>query len=215
MKIPDWFNVIKDVHKPIQLLAFLSAIVATLILFTKDFHVTWVSLLILLIVTVACIVDLMKNKAMLPTEIRSIWSKHDLPLEKSEGDSWIGKWNCRWTYHTKDRQLKPYVDDIIEIEAVDYKSGVLSGIGHSSYVEGEKYYLRGRASRKGVAHIFYTSPRETAGLSGMVILNHPPIGEIVGWWIGVGRKREDIGGGVTMERHEKNTNFKLKTYEVT
>ncbi len=107
------------------------------------------------------------------------------------------------------------MDDIIDIREIDDKSGELSGIGHSSYAAGLEYSLKGRVSNKSVAHLFYTSPAETAGLSGMVILSRPPLGEITGWWLGAGRKGGDIGGGVTMARHEKNLEFELKTYETS
>lgn len=214
MKISGWADIISSIKTPISLLALITLIIGSLLHFTNNPAITWTAIFLLFLIAIFCLAFAMKYNAIFPHEIKSIWSKNDLPLDESERDSWLGKWNCRWTFRTKDSKLKPYVDDIIEIREIECKSGELSGIGHSSYVEGSKYFLRGRVSNKRIAHIFYTSPAETAGLSGMVILNRPPIGEIEGWWLGAGRKGGDIGGGVKMERHENNLKFKVRNYEV-
>jgi len=215
MKIDGWIELIKSIKTPISLLALITLIVGSLLHFNDDPVIAWSAILLLFLIAIFSIVYAIKYQALFPSEIRSIWSKNDLPLDESERDAWQGKWNCRWTYRTKDNELKPYVDDIIEIRTIDYKSGELSGIGHSSYVEGSDYLLRGRVSNKRVAHLFYTSPKETAGLSGMVILSRPPIGKITGWWIGAGRSGGDTGGGVTMERRKNNTKFEIKNYTVS
>lgn len=165
-------------------------------------------------IVIPIIYHCIKNNSLFPSEIRSIWSKNDLPLDKGESEAWLGKWNCRWTFRSKDNQLKPYVDDIIEISEVDSETGELTGFGHSSYTEGARYILKGRASNKRVAHIFYTSPTAIVGLSGMAILNRPPVGDVTGWWIGAGRQGGDTGGGVIMERHENDTAFKLQNYDI-
>ena len=215
MKTDGWVEIIKSIKTPISLLALITLIVGSLLHFIDDKVITWAALALLFIITLSSIAYAIKNNSLFPNEIRSIWSKHDLPLEENERDSWLGKWNCQWTYRARDNQLNPYVDDIIEITEIDCKSGELSAIGHSSYVEGSEYFFRGRVSNKSVAHLFYTSPAETAGLSGMVILSRSPIGNITGWWIGAGREGGDIGGGVTAERHENNLDFKIKNYEVS
>lgn len=214
MKISGWVEIIKSVKTPISLLALITLIVGSLLHFNTGPVIRWGSMALLFVIAIFSIVYAIKFKSLFPTEIRSIWSKNDLPLEKNERDSWLGKWNCRWTFRTRDNQLKPYVDDIVEIQRIDCDSGELTGVGFSSYVEGSRYFLRGRVSNKRVAHIFYTSPAETAGLSGMVILCRPPLGDISGWWLGAGRKGGDIGGGVTMERHENNPDFEINKYQI-
>ncbi|MDH3972714.1 MAG: hypothetical protein OEV42_00425 [Deltaproteobacteria bacterium] len=215
MKTNGWVEIIKSIKTPISLLALITLIVGSLLHFNPDPVSRWAAIFLLFIITIFTIAYAIKYKSLFPTEIRSIWSKNDLPLEESERDSWLGKWNCRWTFREKDNQLKPYVDDIIEINEIGCNSGELTGMGFSSYIEGSKYFLKGRVSNKRIAHIFYTSSAETAGLSGMVILSRPPIGDITGWWLGAGRKGGDIGGGVTMERHENNLDFKIKKYEIS
>ena len=215
MKTSGWADIIRAIKTPISLLALVTLIIGSLVLTADNPVVTWTALLLLFLLALFSIVYGIKNNALFPSEIRSIWSKNDLPLEESERDAWLGKWNCQWTYRATDGQLKPYVDDILDIGEIDQKSGELSGIGHSSYAAGLEYTLRGRVSNKSVAHIFYTSPAKTAGLSGMVILSRPPIGEITGWWLGAGRKGGDIGGGVTMDRHENNLDFELRNYDTS
>lgn len=211
----SWLEIIRSIKSILSLLVLITLCLAVVLILNQDPIVTSLALLLLFLITLFCIIYAVKNESLFPAEIRSIWSENDLPIDESEKEAWIGKWNCRWTYRKKDSQIKPYVDDIIEIKDVDCKSGELTGIGFSSYAKGSKYFLRGRISNKRVAHLFYTSSAETAGLSGMVILSRPPIGEITGWWLGAGRKGGDIGGGVTMEPHKNNLNFKIKNYEVS
>jgi len=213
--INSWVEIIKSIKSLLGLLALIVVIVGSVIIIKDDQSVTFIGILLLFLISIFSMIYAIKNESLFPTEIKSIWSKNDLPIEENERGSWLGKWNCRWTFRAKDNQLKPYVDDIIEIKEVDYKSGELTGVGYSSYVEGSEYYFKGRISNKRVAHMFYTSPAESAGLSGMVILSRPPIGEITGWWIGAGRKGGDIGGSVTMERHENNPDFEIKYYEIS
>lgn len=211
----SWIEIIKSVKNILSLLVLITIILGTVIIIKDDGIVTVSSILLLFIITLFCIIYAVTSGSLFPNEIRSIWSKNDLPVDDHEAHAWLGKWNCRWTYRTKNGQLMPYVDDIIEIQNIDSKSGELSGIGFSSYVKDSEYFLKGRASNKRVAHMFYTSPVETAGLSGMVILSRPPLGEITGWWIGAGREGGDIGGGVTMEQHKNNPDFKITNYEVS
>ncbi len=215
MKIEGWVGIIKSIKTPISLLALITLIVGSLLISNDNKIIIVASLALLFLITLFSIVYMLKSNSLVPNEIRSIWSKRDLPLEESERDSWLGKWNCRWTYRARDNRLKPYVDDIIEIKEIDSKTGELSAIGHSSYSEGSNYFFKGRVSNKRVAHLFYTSPSETAGLSGMVILSRPPVGDIEGWWLGAGREGGDIGGGVTAERHENNIEFEIKNYDVS
>ncbi len=106
------------------------------------------------------------------------------------------------------------MDDIIEITDVNSNAGELTGVGYSSYVKDKQYSLRSRTSNKSVAQIYYSSPDTHTGLSGIVILNCPPIGNINGWWIGAGRHREDTGGGVSLEKHSETPAFELKNYKV-
>lgn len=214
METGNWVNIIKSIKTPISMLVLVTLIVGSLLHVTDDPIVQWGALILLFIIVISCLIHAIKNNALFPNEIISIWSKNDLPLDIGENEAWLGRWNCRWTFRSKDNQLKPYVDDIIEISEVDCETGEITGFGHSSYTKGARYTLKGRASNKRVAHIFYTSPTATSGLSGMVILNRPPIGDITGWWIGAGRKGGDTGGGVIMERHDNDTEFKLQNYEI-
>lgn len=215
MKIDGWTDLIKSVKTPLRLLTLITLIFGSLLYSNTDPKVVWMSLVVLFLITVFCLFYVAKNKTLFPSEIKSIWSKNDLPLTPEERDAWLGSWNCRWTYTSKEGELLPYVDDVIEIENIECVSGELSGIGLSSYVEGDRYFLKGRVSNKRVAHVFYTSSAETAGLSGMFILNRPPIGNITGWWLGAGRSGGDIGGGVTMEKSGKNKDFVIKNYELS
>lgn len=214
MKFGVWGDIIRSVKTPLSLLALIILGVCWLLYKYSSGPVAWTSLGILCFVTIFCVLYIAKDKTLFPAEIKSIWSKSDLPLDPEQRGAWLGKWNCKWTYRTKENKILPYVDDIIEIQDVDIDTGELVGIGHSSYIEGGNYFLRGRVSNKSLAHVFYTSPAETAGLSGMVILSRPPIGDITGWWLGAGRKGGDIGGGVTLEKHDKNPNFEIKNYKV-
>ncbi|HXH64729.1 MAG TPA: hypothetical protein VNH42_04370, partial [Mariprofundaceae bacterium] len=123
MKISGWAEIINSIKGPLSLLALITLIVGSELHFSPGPVVRWSTMLILFAITLFCIVYIMKNNALFPTEIRSIWSKNDLPLEESERNAWLGKWNCQWTYRTKDNQLRPYVDDMIEIQEIDGKSG--------------------------------------------------------------------------------------------
>lgn len=214
MKVGGWADVIGSVKTPLGLLALITLIIGGLLYRYDSGPIASVSLIILGFLAIFCVLYIAKDKTLFPTEIKSIWSKNDLPLESEHKDAWLGKWNCRWTYRTKENEILPYVDDIIEIQDIDIDSGEIAGVGHSSYIEDGNYFLRGRVSNKNLAHVFYTSPAETAGLSGMVIMSRTPLGEITGWWLGAGRRGGDIGGGVTLERHETNPNFEIKNYKV-
>ena len=214
MKIDKWAEIISSVKTPMSLLALITLIIGYLLSVNSDSIVQWSLIVLFFLITVSCLVYVMKNKQLFPSEIQSIWSKNDLPLTKESADAWLGKWNAHWTYTAKDNSQKPYLDDIVEIKEIDFKTGELTASSASTYVENEEYILKGRVSNKRIAHIFYTSPAKAAGLSGMVILSRPPLGDIKGWWLGAGRKGGDIGGGVTMQRHEENKDFALKTYEI-
>ncbi|HEC19730.1 MAG TPA: hypothetical protein ENI97_10355 [Gammaproteobacteria bacterium] len=209
-----WVDIIKSIKTPVSFLVLITLVVGYLLHDSDNPIILLGGLALLFLITITCIVYAIKHNALFPGEIRSIWSKNDLPLSTEEAQAWLGKWNCRWTYRDTNNQLKPYVDDIIEITEVDQDSGEITGIGYSSYIENENYFLRGRASNKRVAHLFYTSPAATAGLSGMVILSRPPLGDITGWWLGAGRKGGDVGGGVIMQRHEENPDFEIRNYDV-
>ncbi len=216
MKIDGWADILSSVKTPISLLALISLIVGSLLHSQSGPKIIWLSFLLLFLVTTTCVIYIAKTKTLFPSEIKSIWSKSDLPLPKQESEAWIGKYNCRWTYRTKNNEMKAYVDDVIEIESVDPATGELVGTGLSSYTEGNKYFLRGRVSNKRIAHVFYTSSSEEAGLSGMVILSRPPVGGVTGWWLGAGRDGGDIRGAVTMEKRENDSsNFEIRSYEVS
>lgn len=216
MNIKGWAGLITAVKTPFNILVLIILIVGTILFKTFGQNPLFDAFMILILVSAPLygIYLNARQKALMPDEIRSIWSKNDLPLNIQLAEAWLQKWNCRWSFQSKNNDLKPYVDDIIEIEHVDQETGELIGKGYSSYHKDVFYKLHGRISNKGVAHIFYTSPKESAGLSGMIILNRPPLGNMTGWWIGAGRKGGDIGGGVIMEKHENNPDFVIQNYEV-
>ncbi len=107
MKTSGWADIISAIKTPISLLALVTLITGSFVHVAKNPVVTMTALLLLFLIALVTIVYAIKNNALFPSEIRSIWSKNDLPLEESERDSWLGKWNCQWTYRTKDGQLKP------------------------------------------------------------------------------------------------------------
>lgn len=215
MDTSGWVDIIKSIKTPMALVALIVLILGTVLVIPNiEFKIKLIVLAVMIIFLIFIVAWAVKNDALFPVEIKSIWSQSDLPLSDTQRDAWLGKWNCRWTYLDQHGLLKPYVNDMIEIREIDSKTGALSGGGISSYVEGKEYPLRGRVSNKSVTHIFYSSPAETVGLTGMFILKMMPMGEVSGWWIGTGRKGGDVGGDVTMERHEKNPDFKLENFEM-
>lgn len=69
------------------------------------------------------------SRDALSNEIFSLWDAEDIPLPQELERSWIGKWNCRWSYRTPTGELKPYADDNIHIDSVDIKTGKITGTG--------------------------------------------------------------------------------------
>lgn len=151
-----------------------------------------------------------------PSEVAALWTGEDIPLPSPFAQSWIGTWNCRWSFRTPDGKLRPYVHDRISIESADHKTGKVTGRGLSAYASGETYLVHGRLSKRRLAHFFYSSPAPRFGLSGMVILRMAPVGGVGGWWLGVGRDGGDVGGEVTWTRaeHDPDKEFQPQVYAV-
>jgi hypothetical protein len=149
-----------------------------------------------------------------PSEVAALWTDEDIPLPSPLTQSWIGTWNCRWSFRAANGKLRPYVDDRVSIESVDQKTGKVTGRGLSAYACGETYAIHGRASRRRLAHFFYSSPAPRFGLSGMVILRMTPVGEVRGWWLGAGRDGGDVGGEITWTRaeHDHDKEFHPQVY---
>lgn len=150
----------------------------------------------------------------LPSEISSLWTEDDLPITKEYAQSLIERWNCQWTYRTPTGELAPYVDDTIVIEDVEDKTGKISGRGLSAYGPDANYKVFGRVSKRGLMHLFYSTPPPKMGLSGMVILRIMPIGDLKGWWLGTGREGGDVGGFISWKRAKADQEFQRKVYPV-
>jgi hypothetical protein len=150
----------------------------------------------------------------LPTEVKSLWTKEDIPIPQKYADNLKDRWNSHWTYRRPEGDLVPYVDDTIIIEDVDCKTGGIIGRGLSAYGKDANYDLRGRASKRGLMHLFYSTPPPKVGLSGMLILRITPMGDLNGWWLGTGREGENAGGFVKWERAEAGDEFQRKVHPV-
>jgi hypothetical protein len=146
--------------------------------------------------------------------IASLWTTDHVPLPGDMAAAWRGCWHCRWTYRTPGGGLVPYVDDVIRIEEVDSRTGSLTGTGLSAYTPSSIYKVYGRVSKKRLGHLFYSSGAPHFGLAGMLILRMTPLGEVRGWWLGVGRQGGDVGGRVTWVRETTDPDFRPRVYEV-
>ena len=153
-------------------------------------------------------------REVLPSEISSLWTEDDIPLPKEYAQSLIERWNCQWTYRTPAGELVPYVDDTIVIEDVDDKTGKISGRGLSAYGSDANYKILGRVSKRGLIHLFYSTPPPKMGLSGMVILRITPMGDLRGWWLGAGREGGDVGGFVYWKRAKTDQEFQREVYPI-
>lgn len=148
------------------------------------------------------------------SSIDPLWNEDHLPVDSTHGDLWIGEWNCSWFYKNKKNQLAPYVDDTIKITSLDKKTGLIEGKGTSCYGP-QEYIVKGRVSKKGIAHIFWLSPPPRFGMTGMAILSFKSDGSINGWWLGISRKSTEIGGNVVWARPNKNKDHKVLAYEAS
>lgn len=153
-------------------------------------------------------------RGVIPSEISSLWTKDDIPIPKEYSQSLIGRWNCQWTYRTPAGELAPYVDDTIVFEGVDDKTGKIIGRGLSAYEPDSNYKVFGRVSKRGLMHLFYSSPPPRMRLSGMVILRIKPMGNLTGWWLGVGREGGDVGGFTSWTRAKADQDFQRKVYPI-
>ena len=151
---------------------------------------------------------------VMPSEISSLWTEEDIPIPQDFAESLKGRWNCRWTYRKPSGELAPYVDDMIDIQTVDYKTGILEGKGLSIYGSAAGYKIVGRVSKRRLMHLFYSTPPPKMGLSGMVILRVSPLGNLQGWWLGTGREGSDIGGNTIWIRESDDKDFKMKSYPI-
>lgn len=149
------------------------------------------------------------------SEISSLWSEEDLPIPQDFAESLKGRWNCRWTYRKPSGELAPYVDDKIDIQTVDHKTGRLEGRGLSVYISGANYKVVGRVSKRRLMHIFYSTPPPRMRLSGIAILRVSPLGNLQGWWLGTGREGGDIGGHTIWKQESgDDQDFKIKSYPI-
>lgn len=151
----------------------------------------------------------------IPKQITSIWSKDDIPISEDLVECLKGRWNCRWTYRKKSGKFAKYVDDIIDIHKVETKTGIIEGKGKSAYDFEKGYKVYGRVSKKGLIHLFYSTPPPKMRLAGMVIMRIATMGELRGWWLGTDREGGDIGGNTIWKPETEDPNFKICAYPVT
>jgi hypothetical protein len=175
-----------------------------------------ISGLLFVLLTVVVVAGVKYQRSTEQSHIVSIdplWDEEHIPVTTDQRDLWIGEWRFRWTYKDKDKNLRPYIDDVILITEIDCRTGFLEGKGRTAY-EGPDYLVKGRISRKGVAHILWISPPPRFGMAGMVILSYGSEGILSGWWLGTSRDFREIGGHVTWERSRGNTGVEINRYEV-
>lgn len=215
-----WPQILKSIQTELGLMGIIIFIIAAILIYVLpsvdgDMQAVIIigSLCLLFTIILAIMLHVFIRGNPYPEEVMSIWDEQDFPLSKSERECWLGKWNCRWTYRSASGELHPYINDVIDIESIDVKTGRLKGIGSSAYDNGVTHYkIAGRISNDRTAYIFYSSPPPRTGLSGIAILRRPLVGNLNGWWLGAGRDNGDIGGEVSMSKSQGNNDFELKVY---
>lgn len=130
-------------------------------------------------------------------------------LEPGQVKDYLTDWHCRWCARTDDGGLVNYLDDTVEVTNVDAASGEMEAEATIVYEDkpGQKYKLTGRVSKKGLAHLYYSSPHPYQEKKGMVILQFDFQKDTAsGWWLGEGRTNEtkkSVGGEVTWWRADR------------
>lgn len=131
--------------------------------------------------------------------LQPLWGRDHLPLAPVHVDIFEGTWRCQWWHRNEKGEIQPYVDDTIHVRSIDPQTGSLEARGEPVYERIEKYKIRGRVSKLGFAHLYYSTPPPQEKLAGLVILKIDFRKDVAkGWWLG--RDREDtydIGGPVT------------------
>lgn len=214
-------SLIRTIETPLKLFALIALIVdgsffaaaLTMEPDSNDRTILIVGSIILLLVIIIFTGLKILNKSPLPKEIKAMWTGKDIPLTEDIANSWRGQWNAKWTYKNNKDELKKYVDDQIFFEKIDNATGEFEGYGISAYDTKTRYILRGRISKRGICHLFYSS-NPPYSLSGVSILKMSPMGEIIGWWLGVGRKGGDVGGDVQLRKGYPNDDFEIKAYPI-
>jgi len=212
--------IINTIETPLKLYALIALIVDGSLIATAlaldagtDRTILIIGSIILLLAIIVFTGLKIMNKSPLPKEINAMWTSEDIPLTEEITNSWRGQWNAEWTYKYKKDEFRKYVDDQIFFEKIDMKTGEFEGYGISSYETKKRYILRGRISKRGICHLFYSSSPPYS-LSGVSIIKMSPMGELSGWWLGVGRKGGDIAGEVQLKKGYPNDDFEIKAYPV-
>ena len=148
------------------------------------------------------------------TSISELWTGYDIPLRKGFDKNLMGRWNCEWfNCNEKTKKQEHYSDDKVDIKTVDINTGYVYGKGISAYGENVDYTIEGRASKRKMIYLLYTSPFPFEEIFGSVMLIYRPPGLLKGWWLGTGFLNE-IVGGETIWTHERcdPRGFKCKSY---
>ncbi len=169
-------------------------------------------LLILVLVVVIAGWRYVKHGDRPTSDVQSLGAAADLPLGSGAVRNWCGTWNCRWTYQAGDGTMKPYVDDRVNIEELNARTGKLSGVGFSLYAPGETYRIRGQVSKRRMAQLSYGGTGPFDALSGFVLLSMSPTRQVQGWWLGIARNGVHTGGRVTWERSQEGDAFEPQAY---
>jgi len=145
-----------------------------------------------------------------PIEIKKIWTEKDIPLDPEYKECLMGRWHCEWfNYNEETKKQESYSDDIIDINAVDLTTGHVHGKGLSAYGPTVDFTIEGRASKRGLLFLLYTSPAPYQSIFGNVVLFVRPPGVLRGWWLGTGFDNEIVGGETvwTHEAYDKRKDF--------
>lgn len=148
------------------------------------------------------------------TSIGELWTGFDIPLRTGFDRNLLGRWHCEWfNYNEKTKKQDHYSDDIIDVRTVDIKTGYVYGIGVSAYGPNVNFTIEGRASKRKMVYLLYSSPFPFESIFGSVMLSYRPPGVLRGWWLGTGFLNE-IVGGETIWKHERcdKRDFKPKSY---
>ena len=138
-------------------------------------------------------------------ELAPLWGQYHLPLAPVHVNVCEGTWRCQWWRRNEKGEIQPYVDDTIHVKSVAPQTGNLEGRGEPVYKRIEAYKIRGRVSKHGFAHLYYSTPPPQEKLAGLVILKFDFREDVAkGWWLGRDPKdTREIGGPVTWTKAGK------------